>query len=58
MERKVNLDASDPSYHVPVLLREAVEGLQVRPDGVYVDCTLGVADMAGPCWSAWVRPVA
>jgi 16S rRNA (cytosine1402-N4)-methyltransferase len=26
---------------VPVLLREAVEGLNIRPDGVYVDCTLG-----------------
>lgn len=33
--------ASGPSYHVPVLLREAVDGLNVRPDGVYVDCTLG-----------------
>lgn len=27
--------------HLPVLWREAVEGLQVRSDGVYVDCTLG-----------------
>ncbi|MFM7671672.1 MAG: 16S rRNA (cytosine(1402)-N(4))-methyltransferase RsmH [Bacteroidota bacterium] len=33
--------ASDPAYHVPVMLREAVEGLNIRPDGVYVDCTLG-----------------
>lgn len=41
MERKVTPQASDPSYHVPVLLREAVEGLNIRPDGVYVDCTLG-----------------
>lgn len=29
------------AYHVPVLLHEAVEGLQVKPDGVYVDCTFG-----------------
>jgi len=41
MEGKVTPQASDPSYHVPVLLREAVEGLNIRPDGVYVDCTLG-----------------
>jgi 16S rRNA (cytosine1402-N4)-methyltransferase len=41
MERKVTPQASDPSYHVPVLLLEAVEGLNIRPAGVYVDCTLG-----------------
>jgi 16S rRNA (cytosine1402-N4)-methyltransferase len=41
MEGKVTPQASDPSYHVPVLLREVVEGLNIRPDGVYVDCTLG-----------------
>ena len=27
--------------HVPVLAREAITGLQVRPDGVYVDGTFG-----------------
>ncbi len=27
--------------HVPVLLREAVEGLDIKPDGIYVDGTLG-----------------
>ncbi|HUO44752.1 MAG TPA: 16S rRNA (cytosine(1402)-N(4))-methyltransferase RsmH [Burkholderiales bacterium] len=27
--------------HVPVLLDEAVEALQVRPDGIYVDATFG-----------------
>lgn len=29
--------------HVSVLLREAVEGLNVKEDGIYVDCTLGGA---------------
>lgn len=27
--------------HVTVLLEEAVEQLNIKPDGVYVDCTLG-----------------
>ena len=30
-------------HHVTVLLEEAVDGLNVRPDGIYVDCTLGGA---------------
>ncbi len=29
------------SYHVPVMLRECVEGLAIKPDGVYVDVTFG-----------------
>jgi 16S rRNA (cytosine1402-N4)-methyltransferase len=29
------------SFHTPVLLREAVEGLQVRKDGNYIDATIG-----------------
>ena len=32
--------------HVPVLLQEAIEFLNVRPDGLYVDCTLGMAGHA------------
>lgn len=31
----------NPEYHVSVLLQEAVDGLQIRPEGVYVDCTFG-----------------
>lgn len=30
-------------HHVTVLLQEAVDGLNVKPDGIYVDCTLGGA---------------
>lgn len=29
--------------HVTVLLKETVDGLNIKPDGVYVDCTLGGA---------------
>ena len=29
------------SYHEPVLLREAVDGLNIKEDGVYVDVTFG-----------------
>ena len=29
------------SKHVSVLLNETIEGLNVKPDGVYVDLTLG-----------------
>ncbi len=29
------------SYHVPVLLNEAIEALSIQPEGVYVDCTFG-----------------
>lgn len=28
-------------YHNPVLLKESVEGLDIKPDGVYVDVTFG-----------------
>lgn len=28
-------------YHTTVLLHEAVDGLDIKPDGVYVDCTFG-----------------
>jgi 16S rRNA (cytosine1402-N4)-methyltransferase len=29
------------SYHVPVLLNEVIEHLNIQPDGTYVDCTFG-----------------
>lgn len=30
-----------PSYHVPVLLRESIDGLNVKQGGIYVDVTFG-----------------
>jgi 16S rRNA (cytosine1402-N4)-methyltransferase len=29
------------NYHIPVLLQETIEGLNIKPDGIYVDCTFG-----------------
>ncbi len=29
------------TYHVPVLLNECIDGLEINPDGVYVDVTYG-----------------
>ncbi len=29
------------SYHVPALLTKSVDGLEIKPDGIYVDVTFG-----------------
>ena len=34
-------------YHISVLLEECLEGLNIRPDGIYVDGTLGGAGHSG-----------
>jgi 16S rRNA (cytosine1402-N4)-methyltransferase len=31
----------DNAYHIPVLLAEVVAYLNIKPEGVYVDCTFG-----------------
>lgn len=33
--------------HEPVLMNEVIEGLKIRPDGIYVDGTLGGAGHSG-----------
>ena len=30
-----------PFYHNPVMLKECLEGLNIKPNGTYADCTLG-----------------
>ncbi|MCM1348065.1 MAG: 16S rRNA (cytosine(1402)-N(4))-methyltransferase RsmH [Firmicutes bacterium] len=32
---------TEQAYHIPALLNESLEALQIRPDGVYVDATFG-----------------
>jgi 16S rRNA (cytosine1402-N4)-methyltransferase len=29
------------TYHTPVLLEQSIDGLSIKPDGIYVDCTFG-----------------
>lgn len=31
------------NVHIPVLLNETIENLNIKPDGIYVDCTMGGA---------------
>jgi 16S rRNA (cytosine1402-N4)-methyltransferase len=32
---------TEPVYHTPALLPETIEGLNIKPDGIYVDVTFG-----------------
>ena len=29
------------SYHIPILTDEIVDNLKIKPDGIYMDCTIG-----------------
>lgn len=33
----------EESKHIPVLLNESIDGLDIKEDGIYVDCTMGGA---------------
>ena len=35
------MEEKEVCYHVPVMLRESLEGLDIQPSGVYVDVTFG-----------------
>lgn len=36
----------EPYKHIPVLLNESITGLNIKSDGIYVDCTMGGAGHA------------
>ena len=40
-DKPINQLTGQPEYHIPVLLNEVIEGLNIRPEGIYVDCTFG-----------------
>lgn len=42
MDAKVNITTAE-TYHVPVMLHETVDGMNIQPGGIYVDLTLGGA---------------
>lgn len=35
-----------PTFHIPVMVEEVIDGLDVRPGGRYVDCTVGAGGHA------------
>lgn len=48
MTKKTNIpsdnagqEPEESGYHVPVMLQETVDALNIRPAGIYVDCTFG-----------------
>lgn len=49
MAKKTNIQSADDEltnqqqdvYHIPVMLMEAIDALNIQPNGVYVDCTFG-----------------
>ncbi len=49
MVKKTNIQSADDEltnqqqnvYHIPVMLMEAIDALNIQPGGVYVDCTFG-----------------
>jgi 16S rRNA (cytosine1402-N4)-methyltransferase len=41
LETNQPIDHSSDSYHIPVLLAQTIESLNINPAGIYVDCTFG-----------------
>lgn len=37
----IQSDLAANAYHTPVLLKETIDGLCIKPNGIYVDCTFG-----------------
>lgn len=38
---------TETPYHIPVMLRECIEGLAIKPNGIYVDVTFGGGGHSG-----------
>ncbi len=41
MDEQNQLTEQPTNYHKPVLLKESIDGLNIQPEGIYVDCTFG-----------------
>lgn len=41
MITNLTTEVANTSYHQPVMLQESVQGLAIKPDGIYVDITFG-----------------
>jgi 16S rRNA (cytosine1402-N4)-methyltransferase len=39
--KEIESESVGSSYHIPVLLKESVDAMNINPSGVYVDCTFG-----------------
>lgn len=35
------MNENNSNYHIPVLFSETIDALNIKPDGIYVDCTFG-----------------
>lgn len=41
MTKTATMDGTEPTYHIPVLLHESIQGMSLHPGGIYVDVTFG-----------------
>ena len=49
------MEKDELTYHVPVLLKESVDGMNIHPDGTYVDVTFGGAGHSRDSFTPWRR---
>ena len=50
------MQAEEQTYHIPVLLNESIEGMNLQPGGIYVDVTFGGAAKKRECSSSAAPP--